>query len=273
MVGVQFYERLWELRDKRVDEWFMMDSIWPTIIVTVAYLYFVRVLGPTFMKERKPIDLKPLMMLYNIVQVLGSAWMFVNFLRGGWLYTYSYVCQAVDRNPDPKSQAMLMANTLWWCYMSKIFDFTDTFFFIIRKKTRQISALHVFHHGVMPLYAWCLVRWLPGGQETFGALFNTFIHTLMYSYYFLSGLGPAVQKYLWWKRYLTRAQILQFVVGLIKTLIILVLGIECGYPWQWTLVTSCLLTIFLVMFSHFYIQEYTSKKKLAAAATTTTKSQ
>ena len=24
-------EQLWELRDKRVDGWFMMDSFWPTV--------------------------------------------------------------------------------------------------------------------------------------------------------------------------------------------------------------------------------------------------
>lgn len=29
----------------------------------------------------------------------------------------------------------------------------------------------------------------------------------MYSYYFLSALGPHMQKYLWWKKYLTRMQI------------------------------------------------------------------
>lgn len=38
-------------------------------------------------------------------------------------------------------------------------------------------------------------------------LINSFIHTVMYSYYFLSALGPHMQKYLWWKKYLTRMQI------------------------------------------------------------------
>jgi len=41
----------------------------------------------------------------------------------------------------------------------------------------------------------------------FGAQLNSFIHILMYSYYGLSALGPAVQKYLWWKRYLTKLQL------------------------------------------------------------------
>jgi len=29
----------------------------------------------------------------------------------------------------------------------------------------------------------------------------------MYAYYLLSAMGPAVQKYLWWKKYITILQI------------------------------------------------------------------
>lgn len=38
---------------------------------------------------------------------------------------------------------------------------------------------------------------------------NSFIHVLMYSYYGLSTLGPAVTKYLWWKKYLTIIQLVR----------------------------------------------------------------
>jgi len=32
----------------------------------------------------------------------------------------------------------------------------------------------------------------------------------MYAYYGLSACGSRIQKYLWWKRYLTQAQIVKF---------------------------------------------------------------
>ena len=32
-------EQLWELRDKRVDGWFMMDSFWPTVALG-NYIWF-----------------------------------------------------------------------------------------------------------------------------------------------------------------------------------------------------------------------------------------
>lgn len=73
-----------------------------------------------------------------------------------------------------------------------------------------MSTLHVIHHGIMPLFAWEACRFVPGGHESFGALFNTFVHVVMYAYYFLAAFGPTFQPYLWWKRYLTRLQMFQF---------------------------------------------------------------
>lgn len=41
----------------------------------------------------------------------------------------------------------------------------------------------------------------------FGAMINSFVHVIMYAYYAISALGPSYQKYLWWKKYLTRLQL------------------------------------------------------------------
>lgn len=35
---------------------------------------------------------------------------------------------------------------------------------------------------------------------------NALIHVLMYLYYGLASCGPKIQKYLWWKKYLTIIQ-------------------------------------------------------------------
>jgi phosphatidylglycerophosphate synthase len=37
-------------------------------------------------------------------------------------------------------------------------------------------------------------------------MINTFVHTIMYSYYLMAAFGPRYQKYLWWKKYLTVLQ-------------------------------------------------------------------
>lgn len=51
-----------------------------------------------------------------------------------------------------------------------------------------------------------------GHQGAICGILNTIIHSIMYSYYFLSALGPKMQKYLWWKKYLTRLQIVSMMI-------------------------------------------------------------
>ena len=40
-----YYQCLWDLRDKRVDDWPMMNSPWPTISLCVGYIYLSMILG------------------------------------------------------------------------------------------------------------------------------------------------------------------------------------------------------------------------------------
>lgn len=55
---------------------------------------------------------------------------------------------------------------------------------------------------------------------------NAMIHVLMYLYYGLASCGPKIQKYLWWKKYLTIIQMVGWFPGwLILKLNILIVGI------------------------------------------------
>lgn len=38
-------------------------------------------------------------------------------------------------------------------------------------------------------------------------MINVIVHIIMYSYFFLATFGEPVKKYLWWKRYLTKIQL------------------------------------------------------------------
>lgn len=96
---------------------------------------------------------------------------------------------------------------VWWYYFSKLLEFCDTIFFILRKKDKQLTFLHVYHHSTMFSLWWIGVKWVPSGSTFLPAMVNSFIHVLMYSYYALSALGPKIEKYLWWKKYLTILQL------------------------------------------------------------------
>ena len=52
---------------------------------------------------------------------------------------------------------------------------------------------------------------IAGEQGGLIGLINSGVHVIMYSYYFLASFGPDVQKYLWWKKYITRLQLVSIV--------------------------------------------------------------
>ena len=54
------------------------------------------------------------------------------------------------------------------------------------------------------------------------------VHTIMYFYYMCAAFGPSVQKYLWWKKYITTIQLVQFVLVFFHA--IQPLFFECDFP-------------------------------------------
>lgn len=106
-----------------------------------------------------------------------------------------------------------MAGAVWLYYIAKISELLDTVFFVLRKKERQISFLHLYHHTLMPVCAFIGVKYFAGGHGTLLGFINSFIHIIMYAYYLLSAMGPKVQKYLWWKKYITILQIVSSAIG------------------------------------------------------------
>ena len=114
----------------------------------------------------------------------------------------------------------------------------------------------------MPMYGYVMVRWLPGGHETFGGTLNSLIHVFMYSYYFLASLGPQMQKYLWWKKYLTGLQMIQFVIVFTRSLIVITGIVECGFPRFFSLISASITVLFFAMFMQFYRDTYRQKNNV-----------
>lgn len=244
--------------DPRTRDWPMMSSPWPTLAVCLSYVYIVKVLGPRLMENRKPFQLKGLLIAYNLFQVIFSAWLFYELGMSGWLTGhYSLRCQPVDYSTDYFT--VRMVNVCWWYYFSKFTEFMDTFFFVLRKKNEHISTLHVIHHGCMPMSVWFGVKFTPGGHSTFFGLLNTFVHIIMYSYYLLAAFGPKVQKYLWWKKYLTTLQMVQFIAIMVHAFQLLF--IDCNYPKAFVWWIGMHAVMFFFLFKEFYNQSYVAKEK------------
>jgi hypothetical protein len=256
---LEWYDHLMvDLRDPRVDNWLGMASIWPTIIICTVYVYFVKVVGPRLMKDREPYELKNILLVYNFSQVLFSFWMFME----GWGFyisgNYSWHCEPVDYSESPVARRAL--NLAWWYYFSKFIDLFDSFFFVLKKKFAHLSPLHVIHHSTLPFLCWWGPRFVGGGQSGFGPFLNSGVHTLMYLYYLLAACGPSLKPYLWWKKYLTTIQLVQFVLVFFHALQPLIF--TCDYPVAASLMFAVTGVQYFILFMAFYRQAYSKKKSI-----------
>lgn len=89
------------------------------------------------------------------------------------------------------------------------------------------------------------------GHGTFFGFVNTGIHVIMYSYYMLAAIGPQMQKYLWWKKYLTRMQMIQFIAVMLHALQLFVNN-SCDYPIIFTWILCFHAVMFFILFNGLY---------------------
>ena len=104
----------------------------------------------------------------------------------------------------------------------------------------------------------------------------------MYGYYGLAAMGPAVQKYLWWKRYLTQFQLVnissnfrfklsvknffdffskvQFSI-VISHAFVNLFQKECTYPKGWSYAAIIYTSLMAGLFMNFYKNSYSKSKK------------
>ncbi|CAF4313727.1 unnamed protein product, partial [Adineta steineri] len=71
--------------------------------------------------------------------------------------------------------------------------------------------------------------------------------------------GSHIQKYLWWKRYLTQAQIIQFIAVIIHSVINILA--PCNFPKIFDLTFLLYGITILLLFANFYLQSYIKKGK------------
>lgn len=123
-------------------------------------------------------------------------------------------------------------------------------------KGREPIFLQTFHHAGIVVFMWalCVTEATAGGTTT--TIFNSFIHTLMYTYYALAAFGVPCP----FKQYLTMAQIVQFLIG-VPIIVPTYLSSECTTLPQ-KLVTigmQVYVSTLIVLFYRFYQSSYKSK--------------
>lgn len=90
---------------------------------------------------------------YSITQLF-------QILTSGWTTTYHFGCMLPDYSMNP--EAVRMLRYLWWTIILKLMELFETVFFLLRKKERQASFLHIYHHISTLIIIWAGVKYVGG---------------------------------------------------------------------------------------------------------------
>ncbi|XP_054158430.1 elongation of very long chain fatty acids protein 7-like [Oppia nitens] len=235
----------------------LTNGPWTLCAIMLSYLIFTRHIGPALMKHRDPYTLRHTMLLYNTVLVVCNVYFFIEALVcigfGRDLLDFQFPSKY-----DTSPRAMRMLYSGYAYFLTKFLDLFDTVFFVLRKKYSQITILHLYHHTIVPMLGWMAMKISPTAAPIgLFAIANSFVHTVMYTYYALSALGPSVRPYLWWKKYLTILQLCQFVIyGVYYTVFLFA---QSGYPAIYMSIGFIQPFIFFYMFWQFFHYSYNGR--------------
>lgn len=146
-------------------------------------------------------------------------------------------------------------------YYFKYLELLDTVFLAFKKK--PLAFLHVFHHSATAMLCFTQLNGKTSVSWVVISL-NLSVHVIMYYYYYATAGGAKI----WWKKYLTSMQIIQFVIDLFVVYFGTYSHFVYAYYPSLPLLGNCagaessaifgcaLLTSYLGLFINFYIQTY-----------------
>lgn len=146
-----------------------------------------------------------------------------------------------------------------WFYLfafSKIFEFGDTVFIVLRKQ--RLLTLHWVHHILTLIYAWFMMYDLTSNSRWLCSM-NFAIHSIMYSYYGSMASGTRVRKSI--ASLITLLQIVQMVLGVgMETVTLWFPQTVCYKPTELSYFGLAMYFLFLILFAKFYYDKYILKK-------------
>lgn len=98
----------------------------------------------------------------------------------------------------------------WKCCLKLRFLFCTFYqvFFVLRKKTDQVTFLHTYHHAGMLAMTYFHIKFMSGGGHgVFLGLVNSYVHLVMYGYYLLTSMKINVASS--WKKFITQIQMVR----------------------------------------------------------------
>ncbi|CAH1997748.1 unnamed protein product [Acanthoscelides obtectus] len=246
------------LGDSRIHELWILGKPVQIVAITTTYLYFVLKLGPQLMKNRKAFDIKMLMMVYNVLQIVLNAYIVYgcySLLTESWV---SWKCFPMEYSNSLHSRKALDLGQIF--FLLKVFDLFDTVFFILRKSYRQVTFLHLYHHTCMLVGIWGGIQFVCGGESLWIGLVNATVHTIMFTYYFFAAYDPRWKDNLTAKKILTQLQLVQFLFFFLKFSYSFI-QMDCDYPKIISYLFATQNLFMFCLFLDFYYKAYIRQKK------------
>ncbi|KAL4738532.1 GNS1/SUR4 family-domain-containing protein [Aspergillus similis] len=241
-----------------------MSTFRETAIMLIVY-YVTIFGGREVMRNRPAFKLNTLFMIHNFVLTAVSAILLALFVEQLVPTIWNHgIFYSICDHRGGWTQPLIVLYYL--NYLNKYLEFLDTVFLFLKKK--PLTFLHTYHHGATALLCYTqligltAVQWVP-------ITINLLVHVVMYWYYFQSARGIRI----WWKKYITRLQIIQFVIDLVFVYFASYTYFASTYfPWAPN-AGNCageefaafagmgILTSYLILFISFYIVTYNKAAK------------
>ena len=241
------------------------SRVYYPVLAIVIYLAVIFGLQ-RFMRHRAPLRLRIPTFVHNaFLCVLSVAMAFFTLFE---VLSLGYRRGFIDVLCDRGQTGMRGRLGLWMYifYMSKYYELFDTLIMVLKK--RPLNFLHVYHHCiVIPLFyvymsTNMVLQWIL-------VVANSSVHVAMYYYYAMASVGRRVS----WKRYITKAQIIQFIIDLTAT---------WPYPFLYFSARGCSGSMrgwlfgqavglsFFKLFMDFYMRSYKKVKAMGTHSVPTT---